>query len=172
VIILKLIKEISDKDILGQDGWSESKPRLTARAILKNNDGLYAVMYSEKFNLYSLTGGGIEDGEDILMALKREVLEETGCTCDEITELGYIYENRAHCDFTQYSYYFAVVTKGALTETNLTRNEKANRTSVKWYPLERIIDLISSPKHDTNQRKFIQAKDAAAFNEYISSYTY
>ncbi len=167
MIILKLIREITDKDILGHDGWSESKPRLTARAILINNDGLYAVMYSEKFNLYSLPGGGIEDGEEIIMALKREILEETGCTCDTIAELGYIYENRAHCDFTQYSYYFSVVTKGAIQETSLTKNEKANNTSVKWFPLEVIIDLISSPKHDTNQRKFIQAKDIAALTEYI-----
>ena len=45
-------------------------------------------MYAEKFGLYSLPGGGIDDGEDVLTALKREILEETGCTCGSIAELG------------------------------------------------------------------------------------
>ena len=52
-----LIKEITDKDILGTDGLSDAKPRYTARAILKNHSDEYAVMYAEKFNLYSLPGG-------------------------------------------------------------------------------------------------------------------
>lgn len=75
---MKLIKEITDKEILGTEGLSSAKPRITARAILKRRDGLYAVMYSEKFNLYSLAGGGIEKDENIITALKREIMEETG----------------------------------------------------------------------------------------------
>lgn len=66
----------------------------------------YAVMYSPKFKLYSLPGGGIEKGEDKEVAVKREVLEEKGFRCVIVNELGFVYENRAHCDFTQYSYYY------------------------------------------------------------------
>lgn len=66
---------------------------LAARAIVKNQNGLYAVMYADKCKLHSLSGGGVEDGEDVLTALHREVFEETGCACDEIQELG-IGENR------------------------------------------------------------------------------
>ena len=77
---MKLIAEITDREILGTGGSSSAAPRYTARAVLKNG-GLYAVMYAEKFGLYSLPGGGVDDGEDVLTALKREILEETGCTC-------------------------------------------------------------------------------------------
>ena len=164
---MKLIKEITDKDILGTKGISCAKPRLTARAILKRSDGLYAVMYSEKFNLYSLVGGGIEESEDIITALKREVFEETGCECNEISELGYVYENRAHCDYTQYSYYFVVTTNGNVSAPKMTDNEKANRTSCKWRSLNEVINLIKTPIHNTNQRKFLQARDIAALNEYL-----
>lgn len=53
-----------------------------------------------------------EDGEDILDALRREIREETGSTCDVIHELGYIYENRAYCNLQQYSCSFAVTAAG------------------------------------------------------------
>lgn len=53
-----MICELNDKIILGQDGRSEKAPQLTARAIVKNQSGLYAVMYSDKFIFRSLPGGG------------------------------------------------------------------------------------------------------------------
>lgn len=68
---MKQICELNDKIILGQDGISDKAPRLTARAIVKNQSGTYAVMYSDKFKLYSLPGGGVEDDEDVLTALHR-----------------------------------------------------------------------------------------------------
>ena len=42
---MRLIAEITDKEILGKDGLSSAKPRYTARAIVKNGD-LYAVICS------------------------------------------------------------------------------------------------------------------------------
>ena len=43
---VKLIKKITDRDILGLAGISTQQPRITARAILKNNRDMYAVMHS------------------------------------------------------------------------------------------------------------------------------
>ena len=57
---MKQICELNDKIILGQDGLSNMAPRITARAIVKNQDGLYAVMYADKFKLHSLPGGGVD----------------------------------------------------------------------------------------------------------------
>ena len=68
---MTLIKRITDKDILGIEGLSNAKPRYTARAILKNRDDQYAVMYAGAFHLYSLPGGGIEQDESVIEALKR-----------------------------------------------------------------------------------------------------
>ena len=87
---MKQICELNDRIVLGTDGMSAKTPRITARAIVKNKDGLYAVMYADKFKLHSLPGGGVEDGEDVLTALRREVYEETGCVCDKIQELGIV----------------------------------------------------------------------------------
>ena len=125
-------------------------------------------MYSHKFNLHSLPGGGVDEGEDTISALKREILEETGCLCDDIKELGYVSENRFHCDYTQISYYYIVETSGTTHKTQMTEDEIINNTETQWYTLEDMVSLIFSPVHDTNQRKFLQARDVAAIKEYLS----
>ena len=162
---MKLLKQITDKEILGTDGLSTAKPRLTARAILRHGDQ-FAMMYAKKFDLYSLPGGGVEDGEDILDALKREVMEETGCSCDSIQELGYVEENRAHCDYTQVSYYYIVETVCDTFHAAFTEAEMQNGTTVHWHSFNDAYHLIADAVHTTTQRKFLQARDVAALDAY------
>ena len=47
---------------------------------LAEKDGKLMLVYSDKDKNYSVPGGGIEKGEDIVAGLKREFLEETGYT--------------------------------------------------------------------------------------------
>jgi len=165
---MKLICELNDKMILGQDGRSNKAPRLTARAIVKNQDGLYAVMYADKFKLHSLPGGGVEDGEDVLTALRREVYEETGCVCDEVRELGIVAENRAGLDYTQVNYYYVVTTTHAPGENHLTEAERANRTVVQWHTFDEMVRLIQEQEFDRVQAKYLKARDVAALKEYAA----
>lgn len=167
---MELICKITDKDILGTEGYSNAEPRYTARAVLKNDKGLYAVMYTEKYDFYLLPGGGIEADEGKLEALKREVLEETGCTCETIEEIGCVYENRAHCDYTQYSYYYFVNTGNDVKVQSFTDIEIQNKTQVQWHPLDKVLDLIFHQKPSTNQQKFLQARDVAALKKYVSEF--
>lgn len=165
---MKLLCELNDKIVLGLEGMSDKPPRLTARAIVKNKDGLYAVMYAAKFGLYSLPGGGIEAGEDALTALRREIFEETGCTCDRVEELGIVSENRAHQDFTSKSYYYVVTTDHTPEPIHLTDDETAKQATVQWRTLDEIVRLISEPKHITTQRMYLQERDMAALKAYLS----
>ncbi len=164
---MKLITEITDKEILGTDKLSSAEPRYTARAILKNGN-LYAVMYAKKFNLYSLPGGGVDDGEDTITALKREILEETGCICVNISELGMVKENRASADYTQCSYYF-VVEADRVGTPQLTDAEKNNKTELQWHTLTDTIKLINDFQPTTYQQQYLKARDVAALNEYITN---
>lgn len=163
----KLIAELTDKNVLGLDGMSNKVPRKTSRAIVMNEEGKYAVMYAEKFNLYSLPGGGIEEGEDEISTLIREIYEETGCTCDFVEQLGIVSENRNHQDYTTLSYYFVVHTKTKTSDTHMTEAEIENGTSVKWFSLEETLHRIRDAEHETTQRKFLQARDLAALTEYL-----
>lgn len=163
----KLIGTLTDKNILGTDGLSTKEPRRTSRAILINEENKYAVMYARKFNLHSLPGGGIDNRENELSALIREVFEETGCVCDNIEPLGIVSENRFHADFTSLSYYFVVHTKTKQTVLHLTDSEIENGTILKWCSFDELYSLIKDIVHETNQRKFLQARDLLALNEYM-----
>ncbi|MBR6726384.1 MAG: GNAT family N-acetyltransferase [Clostridia bacterium] len=162
---MKIICELNDKIILGRDELSSRTPRKTARAIVKNSDGLYAIMHSLKFGLYSLPGGGAEDGEEALSALHREILEETGCTCDSVEELGIVYENRASLDYTQVNYYYIVHTDH-IGENHLTDTELENKTLLEWHTFDEIVHLINDQEFDRVQQKYLKARDVAALNEY------
>ena len=165
---MKHIRTVTDKEILGTDGLSNAKPRLTARAIIKNHNNQYAVMYAKGFDLFSLPGGGVEDGESIEDALRREVAEETGVNILAIKELGYVEENRAYCDYTQISYYFIVTTDSTEFHSHLTADEAKHGTTVNWYTLEEAYSHIASANHTTVQRKYLQARDVIALDEYKS----
>ena len=163
---MKQICELNDKIVLGTEGLSTKTPRITARAIVKNQDGLYAVMYADKFKLHSLPGGGVEDGEDVLTALRREVYEETGCVCDEIQELGIVAENRASLDYTQINYYFVVTTTHTPGENHLTEAEQDSRTVVEWRTFDEMVRLINEQEFDRVQGKYLKARDVVALREY------
>ncbi len=163
-----ILAELTDENVLGTGGLSTASPRLTARAILKRDDGLFAVMYAKIFNLYSLPGGGVEGDETPEAAVIREIWEETGCTCATIEPLGVVLENRFHADYTQIDYYFVIHASISDGQLHLTDNEEQNGTRPQWHMLDEVVRLIRDREHDTNQRKYLQARDVAALSAYLT----
>lgn len=165
----KIIGNLTDKNVLGTDGLSCNPPRKKSRAILVNEDDKIAVIYEKESNYHALPGGGIEHGEDEVSALIREIAEETGCLCDDIEPLGVVYENRYHADTTHLSYFFVVHTKNTQAELHLTDEEVTIGTTMKWCSIDEAWKLINNNSPDTYQKRFLQARDLAALNEYIKS---
>ena len=60
--------------------------RNTAYAVITNNRN--EVLVVDVNGTYHLPGGGIDEGEDILKAVERELIEETGCKAKNLTLLG------------------------------------------------------------------------------------
>ena len=168
---MKTIAKLTDKNVLGLDGISNAEPRYTSRAVLRNSEGKFAVMLMKKVGFQLLPGGGIDPGEDEISALKREILEETGCSCDYIKEIGIVEENRAHCDYTQISNYYFVHTNGKIAETSLTEGEKSTKTEVQWLGFDEVYRLITEFVPKTEQQKFLRARDCAVLETVRNSFS-
>lgn len=89
------IAEIEDADF----GFNTPKEktgniRFCVRVILPNDKNEICVIKSEKYGYMQLPGGGIDDGENIIEALRRETEEETGFLIKGIKPIRYTLEKR------------------------------------------------------------------------------
>ena len=79
--------------------YKENKPRQKVYAVVEKEDKFVVLKGREgaKYK-YNLSGGGVEKGEDIITAIKREVLEELNIECEFVKTLGVI------CDKSKWEY--------------------------------------------------------------------
>ena len=166
----KILAELTDQNVLGSGGLSCQAPIKKARAILINEDGQYAIAHERSTNLYMLPGGGIEAGEDAETAITREVLEETGCDCASLIPLGMISENRFHANCTRLSYFFVIRTSAKQAIPCFTREEQKLGTEIKWVSLDELLRLIRDCEYNSESRKFLQARDLTALQEYMKRF--
>lgn len=165
-----LLCELNDEKLLGSDAVSTNWPRLAARAIVRNRAGLIGVSYIAKFDLHNLPGGGVEPGESPEDTVRREVREEAGCTCGQITPLGIVYENRGSQNFVQQSWYYAVEAEEDGLPLRLTEKEKNNGTTIRWVNFEEAVRLIAGQDVTLDSRKFVRARDLAALEAWRRDY--
>ena len=165
-----LLCELNDEKLLGTDAVSTNWPRLAARAIVRNRAGLIGVSYIAKFDLHNLPGGGVEDGESPEDTVRREVREEAGCTCGQITPLGIVHENRGSQNFVQQSWYYAVEAEEDDLPLMLTEKEKSNGICIKWVTMDEAVRLIENQDTTMDSRKFVRARDLAALEAYRRKY--
>ena len=118
------LREASDQPI--------SYTRHAARAVLFNAAGQVAIMHFTATGSYKLPGGGINEGEDTIAALHREIREETGYEITDIKELGEVVEYRYYCGMHQVSYcYTATATQ--FVGTQLTQKEQDAGMELQWF---------------------------------------
>jgi 8-oxo-dGTP pyrophosphatase MutT (NUDIX family) len=101
-----------------------------------------------KRNHYETPGGGVENGENLITALKREMSEETGFEIDNITEIGKIsieYKLVNRIDEENYFYCEAC----AKHETHLLEYEKSLFKELNWFTINEAIEMYK--KHKTTK---------------------
>ncbi len=64
--------------------------REAVRAVIEDTNNKIALVEGSKSGFYFLPGGGVEPGETLEEALRRECMEETGCEIGSIEKLGVI----------------------------------------------------------------------------------
>lgn len=160
---MKLIKTIRDAD-LGMDfppppAYEERK---AARAVVFDPDGNVTLLHATQKHYHKLPGGGVEKGESIEAALRREVLEEIGCSIEDLRELGMIEEYRNKLGLHQLSYCFTANVTGEKGEQNLEAGEMADGHEPEWLSIERAIQTLERESGvEDYEGKFIQMRDLA-----------
>ena len=166
---MKLLRTITDQEILGRPGLAEAKSVIKARAVVRNSDGLYAVICAGTYRQYTLPGGGVEDGENPQETIRREIREETGCECLSLEPLGIVEENRAHCGNARTTFYYAATVSSNGAAPCFTQAELDENTVLEWVSLEEMIRLIADVSYQTPHCRFMQARDMAALEAYLQA---
>lgn len=137
---MKLLLTLKDEDIGEKTRPGKLKNREAARAIAMK-DGKIAFIHVSRSGYHKLPGGGVEHGENIEDALRREMLEETGCEIKITSGVGKIIERRTHIGILQTSYCFIAditsIGKPALDEGEI----KAGYT-LEWTAIDRAIKIL------------------------------
>ena len=138
----KLI-EITDKEIgMPVQEVLYWKVRDAARAIVFDFDKKkIGLLHITKQNYHTVSGGGVEQGESILEALNREILEELGCKIKVTKKLTTILEYRSHSLLKQRSHCF-IADLLEKKEFNPTQEEIDSGAVIVWMPLEEAIKTM------------------------------
>lgn len=131
--LLGKLKHHSLPEVLGDRIFE----RRASRAIVLNGESIL-LLYTKKYNDYSLPGGGVDAHEDLRQGLLRELAEETGASGIKIIkEFGYIDEIRPHhkleYDYIHMlSYFYVCEIDSNLGQAQMEHYEIANGMEVKW----------------------------------------
>lgn len=166
---MKLIKIIRDADIGANfPAPSVYKERKASRAIVFDQDDNIALLDATKRNYHKLPGGGIDEGEDIKMALDRELMEEIGCSAENLRDLGIIEEYRNDLKLHQISYCFLADLAGEKSTPNLEDGEAADGFETVWITLEDAIKILESETNiERYEDKFIRLRDLTFLQEAL-----
>jgi ADP-ribose pyrophosphatase YjhB (NUDIX family) len=142
----KNIKTLYQKDIFPkmEDTEVAYEDRATGKSIVIDKEDKIALVGTTVNYIYTLPGGGIENGEDINSGIIREIKEETGCNIEIIKIIGTIddYRNRdkKHC----INYCAVSNVLGEKGEQELIEEEKRNGLHVKWFTKEEAFEILEA----------------------------
>ena len=158
---METFKTIRDSDI----GSDEIEPehfleRKAARAVVFDRKNKVALFHSTMKKYHKLPGGGVEEGESLETALRRELSEEIGCEIGSIHELGIVEEYRNKVGLHQFSYCYIADVSGKKKTPHLEAGEIAEGFVTEWLDLDAAIETLENEKDvEDYEGKFIQMRD-------------
>lgn len=154
--------DITGKNYCGR--WSSV--RTACRAVIIR-DGSILLSHETVTDLWSLPGGGLEEGEDERACCRREVSEETGLLVEPSGCFLEINEYYGHSKFV--SRYFLCGITG-VSAMKLTVREAAAGMKPEWLPVNEALSLFSShEKYDgtDEERRGIYLREYTALSGLV-----
>ncbi|MDO4759352.1 MAG: NUDIX hydrolase [Candidatus Saccharibacteria bacterium] len=143
----KLLAEFSDQDL----GFYRLEPkpdkfRYSVRVVLFNSQRQICIIKSLKYGYFQIPGGGVESGESLETALRRETAEEAGYTIANFAPLGAIIEHRESTEHQypwrgQISFVFTAKAN-QVVKTHYTGSEISEDFTPIWVDLDFVIDEL------------------------------
>jgi ADP-ribose pyrophosphatase YjhB (NUDIX family) len=168
---MKLLNEISDKSLgLGEAEklGAQYQLRKSARAILLNDKGELATQYLEKYTYHKLPGGGIDSGESVEDALRREVLEEVGCACEILKPVGMVIEYRNKCNLLHISYAYVTKVIGDIGTPSLEEGEIEEGQTTLWLPPTEVLAKMETDRPQKLEGHFILEREKSFLQEFLN----
>lgn len=168
---MKTLLKITQQDILPDSPAIDTtnfRKREASRAVLLSPEGKVYLLNVSVHGYHKLPGGGIDEGETKIQALKRELLEEVGCGAKVIAELGQIIEYRNFEDggLKQTSFCYLAKQIGDQGDSALEEGELAEgMIEIKATNIDEAIALLERDKPDNLEGKFIQKRDITILRE-------
>lgn len=170
---MKVINEINDNLILGEDHYNKRRPysvRRASRGVFLNGNGEVAMIHATNKGFYKLPGGGKKQSETPEETLKREILEETGYEVVNLEMLGITIEDKfGHTEDSgelQISTCFTGKLVGEPQAVELEEDELADGMELKFLTVEEAISQLESEQPTDYERKFIRLRDLNILKEF------
>ena len=148
-----------------KDDWKRSR-RDSARAIIRMGPDKLALVYSTKLGYYKFPGGGINENEDVVAALIREVQEEVGLVVipSSVKEYGVVHRFQKSARtpetiFVQDNFYYECQVEDKIINQNLDDYEDKAGFELRIVSIKEAMET-NLKFHDTNNFNiFMIARD-------------
>ncbi|MGM9949465.1 MAG: NUDIX domain-containing protein [Lysinibacillus sp.] len=124
--------------------------RLRTSALIIEQGAVLLIEFNDENGVhYNLPGGGVEAGESLIQAVKREALEEASVKV-EVGQVAFIYEYAPHLTQARYGPVHSLTTIFACTlqkgeAPRMPEKPDQNQTGVKWIPLDLLNQVVLYP---------------------------
>ena len=124
--------------------------RLRSSVLIIKHDAVLLIEFNDENGVhYNLPGGGVEAGESLIQAIKREAWEEAAVRID-VGKVAFIYEYAPHLTQARYGPVHSLTT---IFECTLQKGEvprmpekpDQNQTAVKWIRLDELHQVVLYP---------------------------
>jgi 8-oxo-dGTP pyrophosphatase MutT (NUDIX family) len=120
--------------------------RPTVRGVIFDENNAICIRTKKESGFFFLPGGGIEDKEDPIVALKRESIEEAGCNIADIQKIGTVIEYRDEAKEKRTNECFTANLVGEKSEPTLAIGDEGG-FDVMWIGINEAITLLENQKN-------------------------